>query len=105
MSVENLKKIDFINEENNKIVLTISDHLKWNEDKEHIFLLQEKINAYLMAIESGQVNKSYPSSIGKKIVVSVALKYAPDEIGISFLSNVKEVLLNSGYIFEYHIVG
>lgn len=104
MSVENLKKIDFVSEKDDKIVLTISDHLKWDEDKEHIYLLQEKINAYLMAIESGQVNKSYPLSIGKKIVVSVALKYAPNETGIVFLANVKEILLNAGYIFQYQVI-
>jgi hypothetical protein len=103
MSVENSKIIDFISEKDNKVVLTISDHLEWDDDNEHIYLLQEKINAYLIAIESGQVNKSYPLSMDKKIVVSVALKYAPNETGISFLSKVNEVLLNAGYGFDYHI--
>lgn len=103
MSVENSKVIDFISEKDNKVVLTISDHLEWDDDNEHIYLLQEKINAYLMAIESGQVNKSYTLSMGKKIVVSVALKYAPNETGISFLSKVNEVLLNVGYEFDYHV--
>jgi hypothetical protein len=103
MSVENSKVIDFISEKDNKIVLTISDHLEWDKGNEHIYLLQEKINAYLMAIESGQVNKSYPKSIGKSFIVSVALKYAPDETGIAFLSNVNEILSNAGYIFKYYI--
>ena len=66
--------------------------------------IEEKINAYLMAIESGQINKSYPLSINKKIVVSVALKYVHNEIGMSFLSKVNEVLLNAGYEFNYHIL-
>lgn len=52
MSVENSKVIDFISDKEDKIVLTISDHLEWDNDNEHIYLLQEKINAYLMAIES-----------------------------------------------------
>ena len=104
MSVENSKVIDFISDKEDKIVLTISDHLEWDNDNEHIYLLQEKINAYLMAIESGQINKSYPLSINKKIVVSVALKYVPNEIGMSFLSKVNEVLLNAGYEFNYHIL-
>ena len=104
MSVENSKVIDFISDKEDKIVLTISDHLEWDNDNEHIYILQEKINAYLMAIESGQINKSYPLSINKKIVVSVALKYVPNEIGMSFLSKVNEVLLNAGYEFNYHIL-
>jgi len=104
MSVDNSKVIDFISEKDNKVVLTISDHLKWDDDNEHIYLLQEKINAYLMAIESEQVNKSYPFSMDKKIVVSVALKYAPNDTGKLFLSKVNEVLLNAGYEFDYHVL-
>ncbi len=104
MSVDNSKVIDFISEKENKIVLTISDHLEWDDDNEHIYLLQEKINAYLMAIESGQIKKSYPLSINKKIVVSVVLKYAPNAIGFLFLSKVNDILLNAGYEFNYHII-
>jgi len=102
MSVENLKVIDFISEKENEIVLTISDHLEWDDDNEHIFMLQEKINAYLMAIETGQIFNIYPSSKDKEIVVSVALKFAPNELGITFLSEVNDVLLNAGYRFDYH---
>jgi hypothetical protein len=46
MSVENKNVIDFISEKDNNIVLTISDHLEWDEDYEHIFLLQEKIKGW-----------------------------------------------------------
>ena len=104
MSVENRMIIDFISEKEDNVILTISDHLEWDEENEHIFLLQEKINAYLIAIESGQLNKKYPNSIGKKVIISVALKYDPDENGVLFLSKVKDTLSNSGYGFSYYIL-
>ncbi|MCF2709619.1 DUF6572 domain-containing protein [Bacteroides pyogenes] len=104
MSVDNAKQIDFISEKGNNVILTISDHLEWDEENEHIFLLQEKINAYLMAIESGQLNEKYPTSVGKKVVISVALKYEPNENGVLFLSNVNDTLSNSGYGFDYYIL-
>ncbi len=104
MSVEDLKVIDFISEKDGKIILTISDHLEWDDGNEHLYLLQEKINSYLAAIESGQVNKAWPNAIDKKIAISVALKYAPNELGISFLSKVNEFLLNAGYDFDYYIL-
>lgn len=103
MSVENTKVIDFISDKSDNVVLTISDHLEWDEDNEHIFLLQEKVNAYLMAIESGQVNKKYPSSVGKKLTINIVLKYEPNENGVLFLSNVRETLLNAGYDFDYYV--
>jgi len=34
--------------------------LEWDGDNEHIFLLQEKINACIMAIETRQLNEKYP---------------------------------------------
>lgn len=103
MSVENTKVIDFISEKDDSVILTISDHLEWDEDNEHIFLLQEKINAYLMAIESGQLNEKYPTSVGKKVTISVVLKYEPNENGVLFLENVNDTLLNAGYDFDYSV--
>ncbi|MEA4937536.1 MAG: DUF6572 domain-containing protein [Paludibacter sp.] len=103
MSVENSRIIDFISEKDSKIVLTISDHLEWDEENEHIFLLQEKINAYLMAIESGQVHRNYTSSKSKEFVINVALKYQPDESGVLFLQNVVDTLSKAGYEFNYYL--
>ena len=93
MSVDNYQVIDFISEKDGRIVLTISDHLEWDDKYEHIYLLQEKINAYL---------KKYPSSKGRRIAISVALKYKPNDTGMSFLSRVNDFLLNDGYEFEYY---
>ncbi len=104
MSVENTNTIDFVSLQENRLILTISDHLEWDKKMKHIFLLQEKINAYLMALESGQVFNLYPESMDKVIVVSLVLKYEPNEVGKSFLSKVNDVLLNAGYNFEYTVL-
>jgi hypothetical protein len=46
MSIENKKVVDFISiNKNEKVVLTISDHLQWDEKNEHLLKLQEKINS------------------------------------------------------------
>ena len=66
MSVEKTNVIDFVSEKDDNVILTVSDHLEWSEDNEHIFLLQEKINAYLTAIETGKSNEKYLASVGKK---------------------------------------
>ena len=76
MSVDNPNVIDFISEQDDdKVVLTISDHLEWDdEDNNHLYLLQEKVNAYLSAIESGQVDKAFTSAMGRKPIISVIMK-------------------------------
>ena len=104
MSVDNLNVIDFISEKDGRVILTISDHLVWDEENEHLFLLQEKINVYLMAIESGQLERKYPASVGKHVAIHVALKYEPDETGRSFFSKVEEVLSKAGYGFSFYVV-
>ena len=105
MAVDNSNVIDLISiNKDNFVVLTISDHLEWDEDNEHLYLLQEKINTYLMAIESGQVNKSYPLSKDKSFIISVDLKYEPNANGLSFFSKVKEILSNAGYGFDYSVL-
>jgi len=55
MSVEQRKVIDFvgISKADGRAILTISDHLPWLADNEHLLILQDKINDYLAFLESG----------------------------------------------------
>ena len=45
MTIQETAQIDFIglNDSTGEVVLTISDHLEWNNN--HLVLLQEKLNA------------------------------------------------------------
>lgn len=47
----------------------ISDHLDWDDELEHIHALQEKINAYLRFVESGEILGKYPQAAGKTPVI------------------------------------
>lgn len=70
MSVEDKNKIDAIStNKEDVVVLTISDHLEWDFDNEHLLLLQHKIDSYFDVLESGQIYESYPSAVGKKIKI------------------------------------
>lgn len=102
MSVRETNKVDFISEDKSgNIVLTISDHLLWDEENTHLSILQEKINAYLSFIESGEVYTSYPNSKGKKFVIRVVMLHEPNEIAREFLNHVKNTLSEAGYSFEF----
>lgn len=66
MSLDQLDKIDIISTNpKGEVVLHIADHLEWTLQKDHILLLQDKINAYLQFIESGQILEEYPTAIDK----------------------------------------
>ncbi|MBC6110685.1 DUF6572 domain-containing protein [Pedobacter fastidiosus] len=68
MSVIQVDKIDFIgiDGKTKKVALTISDHLDWDDEYYHLSVLQEKINAYLRFIESGEIYDVYPDSVDRR---------------------------------------
>jgi len=66
MAVDNPSIIDFISiTPENEVQLTISDHLKW-DDENHFLHLQNKINSYLEIVENNQIYKIYPEVTEKK---------------------------------------
>ena len=69
MTIEQTDAVDFLTLENETGValLTVSDHLDWSENETcHLVLLQDKLNAYLRFIESGEIARKFPESIGRR---------------------------------------
>lgn len=106
MSVDQTNVVDFVtvDHQSGDVLLTISDHLPW-EDKpgEHLFLLQEKLNAYLRFVESGELRKQFPALVGKNIVFNIVLKYEPPTYARNFLANAAGFLENAGFGFKWAV--
>ena len=47
MTIEQLDKVDVIAHNDEKVILVISDHLKWDDKNEKLLVLQDKLNLYL----------------------------------------------------------
>ena len=62
MTVEQTKVIDIISldKRTGQVILTVSDHLEWNDSTRHQEILQAKLNAYLAFVESGEILGKYP---------------------------------------------
>lgn len=104
MSVTNSDVVDFTSiSPKGDVVLTISDHLEW-DNNEHILILQDKINAYLRFIESGDIYQQYPEARDRNVMIDVVVKYDPDSNGKIFLDRVKEILNEAGYEFRFRIL-
>lgn len=105
MSLTEVKQVDAIGEdkESGVIVVTLIDEMDWDNENNHLMLLQEKINNYLSFVESGEIMTSYPSSVNKKVGINVVMQYEPSENGITFLNKVKEIVVNAGIGFEYSV--
>jgi hypothetical protein len=107
MAIDQTNTVDSIGVDPNKdeAQLIISDHLPWNageeRDREHMYLLQEKINAYLRFIESGEIYTAYPKARGKKAMIRLVGKYDMGAGGREFFKRIEEALLASGYVITF----
>lgn len=103
MSVEDKNVIDIITiNKEGVLILTISDHLEWDDENEHLLLLQEKINSYLDFIENGQLAESYPDKADKKIMIQIVFKYQPNKTAEDFLEKAREAVKGIGYGFNLY---
>jgi hypothetical protein len=102
MSIENSNVIDFCSlDKHGNVELTISDHLLWDDTKQHLQFLQSKINAYLRTIESGELLENYPAAKDKKVVIGLIMQYWPSPAGHQYLEKAKTFLNANGYDFYY----
>jgi hypothetical protein len=106
MPVDDLTVIDAIaiNGTTGDAMLVISDHLEWDSQNEHLYILQSKINVYLQAIENGSLYDAYPDAKNRKIVIDIRAKYEPNETGRIFLERTKKDLSAAGYGLDFTVL-
>lgn len=105
MSVDQPAVVDFRwkDEANNRAVLTISDHLDWEEEGEHLLLLQDKLNHYLEFIESGQLIEAKPEFKGLPVLIHVAAQYPLSGQAAKFYERAKERAADFGCSLEFDL--
>jgi hypothetical protein len=95
VSIDNPNVIDAIStgKSGGEVILSLFDHLDWEDEYEHLLLLQNKINAYISFIESGQIFDEYPNAISKDLVIEVVSKYECSHKAREFLTSARSVSL------------
>ena len=104
MTIDEESKIDRIGTNNSEdiISLLISDHLEWTV-KDKLLMLQNKINAYLAYIESGEILKKYPQAKDCDIIIHLSSLHTPDVEGLDFLQLIKKVIVGAGFDFQWKV--
>jgi hypothetical protein len=106
MSIEQTNTVDFvtIDKGSGDALLTISDHLPWDENQsEHLELLQSKLNSYLRFIESGELVREFPQLTGRKVVINLIGKFPLSEQASLFISNASVALSNAGFKLQFEL--
>ena len=106
MSIEQVDQVDFVSIErsSNIVVLTVSDHLDWSDELNHVRLLQDKLDAYLRFIEGGELMEQYPQARGRTITVEVVCKHEPTALGREFFGHTSEVLRAAQLGFRFRLL-
>jgi len=101
MGVEQTTVIDFIGIDpvSGAVCLTIADALDWNAD--HLRLLQDKLNAYLAFVESGELHSAYPLAAGRPVVFDLRLQHRPDAEATLFLEQARALIGKAGLALRY----
>jgi hypothetical protein len=104
MSIDQTDKIDFVNIEykTGDVLLSISDHLSWDEDEgEHLLMLQTKLNTYLAFIEGGQMYRQIPETMGRRIVINLVGKFPLSEEASKFFRLASQAVHDAGFSLRF----
>jgi hypothetical protein len=106
MSVEEPRKIDFnvIDPRSGEVRLIVTDHLEWAEqEREHLLLLQNKLNSYLAFIESGEIYTKVPKAFGRKTVIEVMGKFPLSEEARKFYRLAGKAIADAGFSLRFEL--
>ncbi|WP_263410092.1 DUF6572 domain-containing protein [Terriglobus tenax] len=104
MAVDEPNKVDQVSvTEDGAYVLTIKDHWDWVVDFDHVQVLEDKLNAYLGFIESGEMAEHYPASQQLPTEIDIHFEFAPSELGLQFLEAAKQTIESGGYKLTWNI--
>ncbi len=103
MTIEQLDVIDIIGFDEVSATLVISDHLEWDSKNEKLLLLQEKLNKYLLFIESGELYEKHPEAEGKTVEIEMVSMYEPNEKATNFIEIANEIIKEAGFQFRHEV--
>ena len=106
MPVDNPEVIDAIGllEAKGEVVLTIFDHLEWDDANEHLLILQEKINRYLVFIEGQELLEKYPAAAERQVRIDVCCQYGPSSNGERFMERARVVVEGAGVLLSWRVL-
>ena len=106
MTVEDTNVVDAVGTDRRSgaVVLTISDHLDWSDRTSHLVTLQDKINAYLQFLESGQLEQSYPDVKDREVRIEVVARHEPSSEAEGFFREIEASLTEAGIGFRHRVL-
>ncbi|MBD5111512.1 MAG: hypothetical protein HDT42_03120 [Ruminococcaceae bacterium] len=93
--IQEFNKVDFMFLDDNlpdTLCLSIADHLDWSYPKEHLMILQEKLNKYVTFIINDGYKAHMSSQSFSRFNIIVCLKFQPAPIFLRFVKDYQAEL-------------
>lgn len=105
MSVLDRETVDgmALDKDRKGIRLLITDHLDWSNEYNHLLVLQDKINAYIVFCEEHQYNQVYKNILVEYAIFEIHFKFEPTIKAMNFLEQVQRQVNEMGIAIECHI--
>lgn len=82
------------------VVVSLMDEEDWDEEGEHLKLLEKKLATYLRFIESGDMHKAYPKAQGRTVRIEIRGRCRPSDDGQRFLDVKAQQIRSKGIEIE-----
>jgi hypothetical protein len=109
-TVEDTEVVDFISLDraNSRVLLTVSDHLPWADEQQHLELLDAKLSAYLSFAQSEQMLQELSRRFGgvrpKEVRVEIVAKYGLTPRACEFLAGAQAVFAEAGLELGHRVL-
>ena len=93
--VQEFNKVDLMYVEKNNpntLCLGVTDHYDWTYPNEHLMVLQEKLNNYVLFILNKGFIAQYSADTFTSFSIVIMLKFEPDKVLEKFLKDYQEIL-------------
>jgi hypothetical protein len=105
MSLDQTNVIDAlgIEETSGRVILVIRHDAPWDGSAAQLYLLQEKLNAYLSFALDGEMAADYPDLAGRSVGLRIDCAAPPDAAALRLLGPVRRQILFQDITLEVRV--
>ena len=103
MAITDKDVVDSVAYEDDLLLLQMYDHLDFEGEfeKDHMLMLQDKLNTYIWYIDSNQYQATYSGKNFEQFLIKIFFMFEPSDLCEKFIAHVNSRLSSSNITVEY----
>ena len=104
MAVHESSIIDIVSlDQTDAVILSVVDHLDWDDEQKHLYMIQDKLNTYCRYIENAQLYDDCPAARDRRPLISLMLFNPPPLTAVDFFEAFKLAIEAEGIGFQWRL--